>query len=523
MRCCPRPVLAHWPRNTGSSPVVDPVTSARLLALLAALLAAVLAISLVPAAAAVPKGTPSEADIANSKAQERATQHSISDIEVELANLSAQSVQLQQASQAAKAAFEQARAAAENAKQEAEKAQQKATAAQQAVDKARAEMATIAQAMYQNSAGTLGDAYYLLDADTFSQAANHDHAMNIVADQADQQVRSFRAMQDVANGLQKRADEKAAEQETLMQAADVAADEAAQAAAQAESEVAAVDEQRDALLTQLAAQKKTTKGLEAQRFAALEAERIAKEKAAAEARAKAQAEAAAQAKAQAAAAAAQQAAGKPAPAPATPSGGSHKVDTSKPIIDISSWQRPNSINYDALAASVSGVIIRIGYTGTYSGSSLNKDPYFERHYAEFTKRGIPVGIYWYSCANEGDEGGAEARKALQYLGGRHLDFPIYIDVEDPKHQAHASRATLTDQTLRFAAAVRAGGYQPGVYASSSWFRSKLNHGALTGAGMAIWAAQWSSAAPSFSYSLWQYSSAGHLHGYSGRLDVNRRG
>ena len=452
-------------------------------------------------AAAVPAGTPSEDEIAASKAQEQATARSVADIEVDLANLSAQAAQLNQAKQEAQAAFERAQAAALEAKDQAEEALAKAKQAEKDVEKARAEMATIAQAMYQNSAGKLTGAYYFLGADSLTAAANHDRAMGLVADNADQQMRSFVAMQDVADALRKRADLKKAEADKLMQEADIAADAAGAAAAQADAMVAEFDEQRSALLSQLAAQKRTTKDLESKRFAALEAERIAREKAEAEAAAKKEAEQP----------------GQPAPAP------SRSVDTSKPVIDISSWQSPSSINYDALANSVSGVIIRIGYTGTSSGSSLNKDDAFERHYAEFTKRGVPVGVYWYSCANAGDEGAAEARAALKFLNGRSLDFPIYIDVEDPTHQSWASASVLTNQSVQFSKVISAGGYKPGIYASASWYRSKLNLSSLRSAGMSIWVAAWSSSAPAMGYDLWQYSSSGRLNGYSGRLDVNRRG
>lgn len=482
---------------------------------------------------------PSEDDIAAAKGAEQQTQASIADIEVQLANLSAQSLQAQQAADAARQAFAQAQAAAEQAAREAEQAKQQADKAQKDVEAARANMASIAQAIYQNSATNLTTAYYLFDADSLADASAHDHAFSVVADSADAKVQSFKAMQDVARNLKKRADAKAAEQTRLMEAADVAADEAAAAAEAAAAQEAAVDAQRDELLSQLAAQKNTTKSLEAQRFKALEEQRIAREKAAEQARIKAEKERQAKAQAAAAAAAAEEkrqeqeyakaaakakANGQPAPQKPTPASSpkptTKKVDTSKPIIDVSSWQSPSLIDYDALAQSVSGVIIRIGFTGTYSGSSVNKDSAFDRHYAEFTKRGVPVGAYWYSAANEGDEGANEARAALRFLGGRSLSFPLYIDVEDPTHQSWASMSTLTDQSLKFASVVKAGGYRPGVYASSSWYYNKLNHSKLAGAGLSIWIAQWSSYRPELSHGLWQYTDAARLRGYAGNLDAN---
>ena len=56
------------------------------------------------------------------------------------------------------------------------------------------------------------------------------------------------------------------------------------------------------------------------------------------------------------------------------------------VIDISQYQPPSAIDYDKLAGAVDGVILRCAY-GT------RKDNAFETHYAEFTKRGIPMGVY----------------------------------------------------------------------------------------------------------------------------------
>ena len=485
----------------------------------AALLSAALSLIAVPVAYAMP----SEDDIAASKNQEKITTQSIADIKVQLAQLSAHSAELNQESEKAQQAFDEAVRTAEQAQKEADEAQKQAESAQKSVDEARASMGAIAQAIYRDSSGNLGSAYYLVNADSLLEAASRDHAMDMVATHTDQQLQEFRALQDVAKNLHKRAAEKSKKQKDLMQKADVAADKAAQAAAAAQAEVEDTQSEREGLEAQLAEQQANTQALEKDRAQGLAAQEAARKKAEEEARAKAEAEARKQAEeaAKAAAAAAGAQANQAQPSPQASSNVS--IDRSKPILDISSWQLPSAINYDALAASVSGVIIRIGYTGTYSGSSYNKDESFERHYAEFTKRGIPVGVYWYSCANAGSEGAAEAQKALQFLGGRHLDFPVYIDVEDPTHQLPASMSTLTAQTQQFISTVRSGGYTAGVYSSSSWYSSKLNYSALVNSGAKIWVAQWSVNPPSIAYGMWQYSSSGHLNGYSGRLDVNQLG
>ena len=86
-------------------------------------------------------------------------------------------------------------------------------------------------------------------------------------------------------------------------------------------------------------------------------------------------------------------------------------------IDISAYQR--GINFDTIKASVEFVILRAGFTGWGTGISYNKDACFEDFYNKAKSREIPVGAYWYSCANTYAKGKAEAeRKSTQAKGKR---------------------------------------------------------------------------------------------------------
>lgn len=77
-------------------------------------------------------------------------------------------------------------------------------------------------------------------------------------------------------------------------------------------------------------------------------------------------------------------------------------------LDISSYQ--GGINFDAIkSAGVEFLILRAGFTGWGTGVSYNKDNCFENFYNQAKQCGIPVGAYWYSCANTKEKGIAEAR------------------------------------------------------------------------------------------------------------------
>lgn len=72
----------------------------------------------------------------------------------------------------------------------------------------------------------------------------------------------------------------------------------------------------------------------------------------------------------------------------------------KPIIDLSGWQRPEEINYDALSQNISGAIVRV-----HSGAQTTKendasfingiDKAYKSHITELQKRNVPVAVYAY--------------------------------------------------------------------------------------------------------------------------------
>lgn len=192
--------------------------------------------------------------------------------------------------------------------------------------------------------------------------------------------------------------------------------------------------------------------------------------------------------------------------------------TKKFGIDISTWQNPSDINYDLLAKEIDFAILRVGFTGYGTGESLHKDDAFERHYEELHKRDVPLGAYWYSCANTVSEGVREAKRCLEYISEKTLLYPVFIDVEDSHHQQPSSKKVLTDAVVAFCETIENAGYYVGIYSSSSWFSYEMDYGRLS--PYDLWVAQWSASEPSMRKGIWQYTSKGKLQGYSGNLDFN---
>lgn len=194
--------------------------------------------------------------------------------------------------------------------------------------------------------------------------------------------------------------------------------------------------------------------------------------------------------------------------------------TYAPVIDISTHQKSYNIDYDELAANISGAILRVGYTGYGDGSSLYEDAQFQTHYDELSARGVPLGAYWYSCADTEEEGRQEAEKMIELMGSRGFAYPIYWDTEDPYHQKTAGPEKLTLAGKAFLSTLEKAGYYAGIYASSSWLKNQLQMDELS--DYDVWVAHYDTSAPSYhgDYGMWQYTSKERLPGYEYNLDAN---
>lgn len=188
-------------------------------------------------------------------------------------------------------------------------------------------------------------------------------------------------------------------------------------------------------------------------------------------------------------------------------------------IDISEWQTPQTMNYDAIAEQVDFVILRIGYTGHNYGKdprNFNKDRHFETHYKEFKKRGVAVGGYWYGGAMNTEEVVREHNVLLEAIKGKKFEYPIYYDVEENLTHGKLSRSDLTKIVNLWCSRLEERGYFVGIYASLHWFNHKMNDVSR----YTKWLAQWGVNSPSQHCDVWQYTEDGNLRGYFGRLDMN---
>lgn len=102
------------------------------------------------------------------------------------------------------------------------------------------------------------------------------------------------------------------------------------------------------------------------------------------------------------------------------------------VLDVSRWQ--GRIDWDTVKASgrVHGVMLRA--LGSRNGTPYI-DPMFETNYSACIRLGIPVGVYYYSCAVTAPQRDAELALLHDALRGKRLQLPAAIDVEDARLRA----------------------------------------------------------------------------------------
>lgn len=175
-------------------------------------------------------------------------------------------------------------------------------------------------------------------------------------------------------------------------------------------------------------------------------------------------------------------------------------------IDISSWQ--GKINLAPYKGQF--VIIRAGFDVTLDNKAI-------RNMDECDRLGIPYGVYWYSYALNVNQAKAEAKKCLEVIKGRNIRVGVWFDMEDAdryksKHGVTDAK-TITAMCNAFCETIEAAGYYAGIYASASWFGTKINCPKYD-----KWVASWGSNNGSLQNDM---SGMGTLHQYTSKpLDKN---
>lgn len=200
------------------------------------------------------------------------------------------------------------------------------------------------------------------------------------------------------------------------------------------------------------------------------------------------------------------------------------------ILDVSKWQ--GSIDWDKVKASglISGVMIRaMGNSAEGKPSKPYIDPFFARNYAECQRLGIPVGVYGYFKATTKAQADKELALFKQALGGRTLQLPVAVDIED-KLQAALSKSALTDIVAHCLSVVESWGVYAMLYTGLYFGQTNLYMGGAALKPYDVWLARYpkdqSKTKPEdkpktdFPYGMWQYTSSGKVPGIAKGADLS---
>lgn len=179
-------------------------------------------------------------------------------------------------------------------------------------------------------------------------------------------------------------------------------------------------------------------------------------------------------------------------------------------------------NYPLLKTHFDGVIVRIGYRG-YSAGVIKEDVRFREHMKGLIDSKTPYGFYFMSQAVTESEAAAEAEYCYGMTKDYDPAYPTYYDSElsGPKGNGRADKLSRTDRTKiarAFCQRMEELGRRAGVYASKSWFETRLHAAELD--RYSIWVAQYNSACgyKETAYDMWQHTDSYRISGLDTRLD-----
>ena len=232
---------------------------------------------------------------------------------------------------------------------------------------------------------------------------------------------------------------------------------------------------------------------------------------------------------------------------------SYRVDPSDPFqkiqvpgakevgVDISYYNNESGGTYKAIdwakmkADGITFAIIRIGDGGT--NGKFFVDPWFKRNIQGARAAGIKVGVYVYSRARYLTGATYSAAKEVEQtlaqlkdagIKPSDLALPVYLDMEDA-NQRKLGKDMIGKIATAYCNAIRAAGYQVGIYANQDWYNNVLTADVFKADvmkrnGWSRWVARYSYGASSCGIAntdIWQFTSIGKVNGqYRKYCDVN---
>lgn len=197
-----------------------------------------------------------------------------------------------------------------------------------------------------------------------------------------------------------------------------------------------------------------------------------------------------------------------------------KTDKTQIGIDVSKWQ--GDIDWAKVkAGGVEFVMMRLGVQDGFRGERY-VDRKFIQNFKGAQAVGLPVGVYFYSCATCAEDGAADAKFVYKTLteNGFTPDLPIAFDWEDWGNitGARMSLNDLNESFQMFSGILQAAGFKTCIYQSKSYLANGFWYDMDK---YDVWLAQYYKE-PTYEgkFFMWQFSATGVVPGISGDCDLD---
>lgn len=183
-------------------------------------------------------------------------------------------------------------------------------------------------------------------------------------------------------------------------------------------------------------------------------------------------------------------------------------------IDVSRYQ--GNINWRKVAAA--GVKFAMLRAVSTNKNGIYIDPTFEQNYKGARENGIPVGVYFFTYAQDEATQNKEFEMLFKALDGKTLQYPVALDIED-KNTASIGKNKLTALVKRGLDIIDQRGYKPMLYTYTNYKAAYLDMTKL--AAYDLWLADYRNGVnQKGKCQMWQYSSKGAVAGIAGDCDMN---
>lgn len=187
-------------------------------------------------------------------------------------------------------------------------------------------------------------------------------------------------------------------------------------------------------------------------------------------------------------------------------------------LDLSAYQK--NVDFSKVKkAGIDFVILR----SIISSGKL--DSCFNKYYEECVKNDIAVGAYYFPYADTKEESKAKAELVVDVLKGRHLDLPIFLDLEE----ANLKKMDVTPIIEGAKEVIEKAGYRFGIYCNVDWYKNvKGIQECVVKYNIPLWIARYpandntyrENKKPNIGECIWQWTSHGTVSGVPSRCDRN---